>query len=83
MTNFQHYMQKAVKEVYEGTDNEFYAICDYVEDCKKCPIHFKCAGIPDREEIAAWLREEYNNAKNDNIIRQSDNEKEAGEASGS
>lgn len=83
MTNFQYYMQKAVNEVYEGTDNEFYALCDYIENCRKCPIRFKCQGLPDREEIAAWLREEYNNAENDNAARIANKESKAGEASGS
>ena len=72
MTNFQYYMQKAVNEVYEGTDNEYYALCDYVDNCRKCPIRFKCKGIPDREKLAAWLREEYND-----VNGESDNEETA------
>lgn len=79
MTNFQYYMQKAVDEVYDGTDNEFYAMCDYIEDCKKCPIHFKCAGIPDREEIAAWLREEYNNVIGESDIKETAQEHRSAE----
>ena len=72
MTNFQYYMQKAVNEVYDGTDNEFYALCDYIENCRKCPIRFKCQGIPDREVLSKWLREDYND-----VNGESDNEEAA------
>lgn len=72
MTNFQYYMQKAVNEVYDDNDNEFYALCDYIDKCRKCPIQFKCQGIPDREVISKWLREDYND-----VNGQSDNEKAA------
>ena len=82
MTNFQYYMQKAVNEVYDGTDNEFYAICDYIENCRKCPIRFKCEGVPDREVISKWLRKEYNDTENGNVNGKSNNEKETSEASG-
>lgn len=79
MTNFQYYMQKAVNEVYDGTDNEFYALCDYIENCRKCPIHFKCDGIPNREEIAVWLKEEYNDvngeSNNEEAAQSSETEK--------